>query len=381
MPETVTCDIAIAGGGLAGGLIALALAERQPRLDVRLIEPEPQIGGNHIWSFFDSDVSPDHRWLVDPLICHRWPAYDVAFPAHRRTLETGYNSIESERLDALVRARLKPEQIIATKAAEVTRDRIVLDGQRIIEARLIIDARGPADLSCLTPGWQKFLGQRLRIEGGHALIRPMVMDATVPQHGGYLFVYCLPFDADTVFVEDTYYSGGPDLAPDQLRQRIAAYAKGRGWRIEAVEREETGILPVATGGDFTAYWASGGPAAKAGLRAGLFHPLTGYSLPDAVRLAVRIAADPAMTPQTAEAYATERWAEQSYYRMLGRMLFEAAEPEQRYRVFERFYRLSPALIGRFYAGQSTLFDKIRILSGRPPVPIGRAMRAIMGQRA
>ena len=105
MPETIQCDIAIAGGGLAGGLIALALAERQPGLDVRLIEPESQLGGNHIWSFFDSDVAPEHRWLVEPLICHRWPAYDVAFPAHRRTLDTGYNSIESERLDAVIRAR------------------------------------------------------------------------------------------------------------------------------------------------------------------------------------------------------------------------------------------------------------------------------------
>ena len=40
------------------------------------------------------------------------------------------------------------------------------------------------------------------------------------------------------------------------------------------------------GGDFDAYWRSTGTdLAKAGMRAGLFHPTTGYSLPDAVRLA------------------------------------------------------------------------------------------------
>ena len=381
MPETITCDIAIAGGGLAGGLIALALAEKRPELDVRLVEAAPCLGGNHVWSFFDSDVAAEDCWLVEPLICHHWDSYDVAFPAHRRTIEARYNSIESERLDAVARGRLRPERIIDATAVSVDCDAITLADQRTIRARLVIDARGPADLSCLDLGWQKFLGQQLRIEGGHGLTRPIIMDATVAQLGGYRFVYCLPFDAETVFVEDTYYTDGPDLPLETLRKRIADYAAGRDWPIEAVEREETGVLPVAMGGDFNAYWASAGEVAKAGMRAGLFHPTTGYSLPDAVRLAASIAKNPDLTTAAIKEYSAARWAERGFYRMLDAMLFRAAEPDQRYRILERFYRLSPALIGRFYAGQSTLTDKIRILSGKPPVPIGRALGAIMGRKA
>jgi lycopene beta-cyclase len=45
-------------------------------------------------------------------------------------------------------------------------------------------------------------------------------------------------------------------------------------------------------------------------------------------------------------------------------------------VLQRFYRLRSALIGRFYAGQSTLSDKLRILSGKPPVPLGRALKVL-----
>ena len=118
MQDEINCDVAIAGGGLAGGLIALALAEKRPDLDVRLIESSPNIGGNHLWSFFDSDIAPKDRWLIDPLICHQWPDYEVAFPAHSRTLHTGYNSIESERLDEAVRAKLRPDQIIQHEVAQ-----------------------------------------------------------------------------------------------------------------------------------------------------------------------------------------------------------------------------------------------------------------------
>ena len=59
------------------------------------------------------------------------------------------------------------------------------------------------------------------------------------------------------------------------------------------------------------------------------------------------------------------------------MLFRAAEPDRRYQVLERFYRLGPDLIARFYAAQSRRTDQLRILSGRPPVPIGRAMRSLV----
>jgi len=70
------------------------------------------------------------------------------------------------------------------------------------------------------------------------------------------------------------------------------------------------------------------------------------------------------------------WKGRAFYRTLNAMLFRAADPAERYRIFERFYRLDPALIARFYAGRSTGFDKMRILSGKPPVALGRAVNAL-----
>ncbi|USI74363.1 lycopene beta-cyclase CrtY [Sphingomonas morindae] len=379
-------DLAIVGGGLAGGLIALAVRRHRPEARIALIEAGARCGGNHIWSFFDSDIAPAHRPLVAPLAQHRWPGYDIAFPAHRRRLETGYNSIASEALDAALAAALPLEaRLLGRAASAVTPTEVRLEDGTRLAATGVIDARGPGPSAALELGWQKFLGQTLRLSAPHGLARPIVMDATVPQIDGYRFVYVLPLAPDQLFVEDTYYSDTPALDVPALAERIAAYAAARGWRVAGVAREETGALPVVLAGDFAAYWNAGGAGvAKAGLRAGLFHPTTGYSLPDAVRTAHLVAgladwSGPALHAAL-HRHAAAQWRARGFYRLLDRMLFRAAEPAARYKVLERFYRLDPALIGRFYAARSTWADKARIVAGRPPVPLGRAMAAAAGAR-
>ncbi len=384
MASTISCDVAIVGAGLAGGMIALALKAKHPALDVRLIDAAPVVGGNHLWSFFGSDVAQADRWIVAPLVVHAWQGYDVRFPAHERTIDATYYSIESSKLDREVRRVLPAEALmLGRKVSGASATAVVLaDGDRI-EATGVIDARGPGDLSLLDLAWQKFLGRELELRMPHESPRPMVMDATIPQIDGYRFVYCLPFSADRMFVEDTYYSDTPDLDIPVIGARIDDYVAGRGWSVENVVREESGVLPVAMGGDFEAYWRSGGAhVAKAGMRAGMFHPTTGYSLPDAVRTASMLAGlsdfSGAKLHDATHAMARATWKSRGFYRMLDTMLFRAAEPEERYRILERFYRLSPSLIGRFYAGRSTLSDKARVLTGKPPVPIVRAVRAIAG---
>ena len=75
-------------------------------------------------------------------------------------------------------------------------------------------------------------------------------------------------------------------------------------------------------------------------------------------------------------YARIEWRRRGFYRMLSKMLFKAAEPGERYRILERFYRLDEKLIARFYAGQSRPVDRARVLMGKPPVPVGRAIQAL-----
>ena len=115
--------------------------------------------------------------------------------------------------------------------------------------------------------------------------------------------------------------------------------------------------------------------------AALFHPVTGYSFPEAVRTADHIARLPRMSGYAANAlaiHAHRHWHTGSYYRLLNRMMFRAARPEERYRVLQHFYRLPEPLVTRFYAATSTHGDKLRILSGKPPVPVHRALAVLVG---
>jgi lycopene beta-cyclase len=375
-------DLAILGGGLAGGLVALALTRRRPELRLAVVE-QAGLGGNHVWSHFAGDVDPSDEWLVEPLISYRWPAYDVAFPAHRRTLDTEYRSITSERFASVLREQVPAEVFVDGRVAAVEPGRVRLADGRQLAAAALLDALGPGDATTLDLGWQKFVGQTLHTAEPHGVSRPMVMDGCVEQVDGFRFVYLLPFGPQEIFVEDTYYSDTPDLDEALLRARIASYAQDRGWRVSDESRFERGVLPVVLGGDFEAYWRStGNELAKAGMRAGLFHPTTGYSLPDAVHLACLLAATGDLSQHALVAlthrHAAQTWARRGFYRALAAMLFRAAEPERRYQVLERFYRLSPALVQRFYAAESTWTDQLRILAGRPPVPIGRALRSLRG---
>lgn len=386
MPANIQCDVAIVGGGLAGGLIALALRKARPDLKLVIVEGGTSLGGNHLWSFFASDVAAADRWLVAPLVTYGWTSYDVVFPAHSRTLKASYYSIESERFDRVVRAAMPAGSILTGRRVLGTSARnVMLVGGDRVEAGGVIDCRGPAHLGELDLGWQKFIGRELALAEPHDLMRPIIMDASVKQIDGYRFVYALPFAATRLFVEDTYYSDKPGIDAKALGKRIDAWTSERGIAVEHVTREETGALPVTMGGDFEAYWISGGNrVAKAGMRAGLFHPVTGYSLPDAVRLASVIAnasdLSGAALHELTYGYARKQWKARGFYRMLSAMLFKAADPAERYRILERFYRLDAGLITRFYAGQSSLIDRARVLAGKPPVPVGRAVNAIRGMR-
>jgi len=386
-------DVAIVGGGLAGGLIALALHRASPGTQIALIEKGDTLGGNHRWSWFSSDLDAAGTALLDEFDITRWDTgYDVHFPNHSRHLPTGYRSLSSRDFAARLSDILPASAIRLNCTATALHEKgVTLDNGDAIEARIVIDCRPFAPSPHLEGGWQVFLGSQIRHDNEHGLKRPIVMDAKVDQlaprgnGGAYRFVYSLPLNERDIFVEDTYYADDPALDRDVLNARVAAYCAQKKWAGTSVS-EEVGVLPVITGGNFSAYLGSiripG--VAIAGARGGFTHPLTSYTVPIAINNALFIAdvirkdtrMSGAQFAEIIERRARAHWRQSAFYRMLGRMLFGAAEPHRRVTIFELFYRRPLATIERFYRVQTSLFDRLRILSGKPPVSIPNAIRAI-----
>lgn len=377
--------IILVGGGLANGLIAVRLLQRRPDLAVTILERSSAIGGNHTWSFHANDLEPEARRWMEPFVVQRWPSQSVRFRSHQRELKAMYCTVSSERfrdrvlsaIAAAPRGRIHHAcDVVAVEPMQVT-----LRSGETIAGTAVIDGRGFPQEHGLSLGWQKFHGIEIRTRAPHGLRAPILMDARVPQLDGFRFIYSLPLSRDRLLIEDTRYSDTPDLNAAAYHELLETYAAAQGWPIAEVIRSETGVLPVALGGNLERFFEGRGDVALSGLAAGLFHPTTGYSLPDAVRMADTVAGIDDLSPGALSSRMREislsTWRRRGYFRMLNRMLFKAAQPAERHKVFERFYQLDAGLIERFYADRLTAFDKLRILTGKPPVPVGRAIGAIM----
>jgi lycopene beta-cyclase len=384
-------DVVLVGGGLASGLAALALRRRWPRVRLGLCEGGATLGGNHTWSFFASDLDDEAAALVEPLVVKRWSGVEVAFPDHRRRLASGYAAITSAAFDPVVRAALAApgsDLWLGTRARTVQAHEVILEDGRALRAPLVLDGRGPGGASRWPEnrGFQKFLGLEVEVErvagkgGGFDPERALLMDATVAQHDGFRFFYVLPLAPDRLLVEDTMFSDDAALDPDRVRARIHAYLAQRGLTVKRVVREERGVLDLP--------WADAsvpplGTPVRLGARGGWFHPTTGYSLPFAARVACTIAnacvnRGPGSAPAALAQLYTAMQTQAGFARQLNRLLFRGGDPDQRWRILSRFYRLPRPCVERFYRLATTSLDRARILIGRPPegVSIGAALAVL-----
>lgn len=372
--------VLIAGAGLAAALLAQRLS-RTPGLEVIILEASGTPFGDHTWSFHLADVpKTDLRWL-EPLIAHRWSGQSVRFRDYQRHLSSGYASLTSESvrsaMERLPNVKIMPHAPVAAIGPHGA----VLEAGDRVEADCVIDARGFRQSHALALGYQKFVGLEVETEAPHGIVDPVIMDASVDQLDGYRFIYLLPFSPTRVLIEDTRYADGLEQDHRAYERAIQDYATQQGWTIARTVRCESGVLPITLAHDAERFWSEAPEdVPQVGMRAALFHPTTGYSLPDAVRVANIVAdawpIDSSDLASRIRMHALERHRSQGFYRLLNRMLFRAAKPDRRHLVLQRFYRLPQPLIERFYAGESTSMDVARILTGKPPVPIHKALACL-----
>ena len=193
-------------------------------------------------------------------------------------------------------------------------------------------------------GFQKFLGLELEFEAAARARAPLLMDATVPQLGGFRFFYVLPLSPTRLLVEDTRFSLDPRARPRRAAPRGAELRRraSAAWRARAAR----GVAACCR-----CRWAGRRTAPR--------------SLTAARRLPRRLlpSRDRLLVPGRAPARATHRGARAArrsstaiciaLHRAHARRSATragstgcsstASTPEDMWRVFERFYRLPEAL--------------------------------------
>jgi lycopene beta-cyclase len=368
-------DYGIVGGGLQGCLLAHALAWHRPEASVLLLERGSDLCGNHTWSFHETDVAEQARVWFDPLVAHRWPGYRVRFPGLSRRVEIPYATITSDRLReatlALAAERAGPAPagrlVVRTgEAAEVLSPTAVrLGGTADLTCRTVIDCRGRmAGGPPAGAGYQTFIGHEYRTGSRWPASEPIVMDVRADQADGFEFLYELPLGPDRVLLEYTRFHEEPACDEARAATLIATRLAEAGAGAARLIRTEQGCLPMP----YAAAAAREGASLAGGYAGGWYHAATGYSMPLAVRFAELVAqARPDRVAADVASAAAQDRLRRGFARFLNRLLFCLVRPEDRWKIFQRFYRVLPEeRIARFYAHRFTFTDAARIVIGRPP---------------
>lgn len=377
---TTSPDIVFVGAGLANVLAALRLSEVRPATDWVMVEAGDCVGGaafERTWSFHASDLTEDSRW-AENLATHSWDRHSVAFPGRTREIAGRYFSVRSRALHELAARRFGDRLLLNAPARQVGPGAVRLVDGRVIEAGLVVDGRGSPEDRRMPCGFQKFVGLNLKLAEPHGLRGPVLMDTLVDQSEGLRFVYVLPWTDRDVLVEDTYYANGPEIDEEEVVRRVRDYVEARGWVVAHEGERERGVLPIPLAGDFEPGFVPG--VAASGLRSGRFHPTTGYSFAAAVRFAGSLARVSRFDEAAAESLNAESrriWRRGDFLRRLNNMLFLAAEPGQRRQIMAQFYGRDLELISKFYRGDLSRLDQLKLLSGRPPISVTKGLAAFV----
>ena len=385
--NTQDINFVVVGAGLSGLILAWRCLSSNPNVSIIIIDSNHIIGGDHTWSFNISDIESSlHEW-IEPFIAHSWEKYDVKFMSFSRRLNIRYCTGNSNSLRACVEPFIKSGRlklILDTEVVKLTSSDVTTSSGKVVTGDYIFDARGFTSDDSIKIGIQKFYGKTIETIDPHNLKYPVIMDATVSQYDGYRFIYCLPFSKNQILIEDTYYSDGLNFDQAKYNKRIDEYIEANNWTEHKVIRVEKGVLPITLAVDSKLVGKRGvkyNEPIEIGMRGNFYHPVTGYSFPEAVRLASKISRTINSCDQNKlvnldleiRKYKLLLHRRNSFFRLLNRLLFKASMPSKRHLVLQRFYTLSENLIKRFYEGNIHKKDILRILIGKPPVPVLKAL--------
>jgi lycopene beta-cyclase len=355
----------IAGGGIAGSLAALAMARLRPEVPMLLAAEGSELAGGRTALLLEEGLADEERALPEPLASGSWDGCYVAFPGRSRKLKLRCHAVSPRRIEAAVREALRPEQIrLDAKLVAVRDTSLLLQGGETLSGDGALDARPWAQQTILEVAWRRSFGRHYSFSAPHRVDLPVLVDTTLSEGKGCGLFSCIPFGETRLLVEYAEYGAGPEMDAAAAGARLDDYVAKRGWRGGKIEGEESQSQPLPLGGDFGAYWRTGGArVAKIGARGGFLEPVTGSVLTDALRTALLLTRQRDFSGEALhdlfEEEAAELWRKRELQRGINRLLVQGGKGCA---ALEGLYGLEPALIGRFHSDGLGLFDRRKLIA-------------------
>ena len=375
MSPALDADVIIAGAGLSGLSLAVALLDAGLPEDARILLVDPRetlSGADRTWCFFDLvphafESAITHRWS-------RWRVRNGTAEVLRSSPGIAYCTIPGERfyevaLERLAAAGRRIELVLGVTVEHLEDRGDHVDVQTsagVLRARLAMDSRPPSFTRAADDGkdvnlLQHFRGRVVRsTEPVFDVDTVTLMDFDVSQADGIHFIYVLPFDAHTALVESTFFTERP--LPDAVYEAaIDTWLARRhpGVAFQTISHE-SGVIPMTTE-PFDA-WPSP-RIVRIGTAGGHVKPSSGYAFlavqrfvrEFAPRVVSALRAGGSAEPPAARSPRTT--ALDTIFLSYLRSRPERA-PDTFYRLFER---VPPAVLARFLSDTGTLADDLTVM--------------------
>jgi len=368
-------DVVIAGAGLSGLSLAVALLDAGLPEDARVLLVDPRStlsGADRTWCFFNLVPHP-----FESAITHRWSSWRVRNGIReviRSAPGIAYCRIPGESFYDLARERLAAAGRRVEIQLGTTVETIAGHGSHVdvhtdagvLRARLAMDSRPPALKRTADEGrdvhlLQHFRGRVVRsTEPVFEVDTATLMDFDVSQADGIHFIYVLPLDAQTALVESTFFTGR--LLPDAVYDRAidSWLARRHSGAVFRTVSHESGVIPMTTR-PFDA-WPSP-RVVRIGTAGGHVKPSSGYAFLAVQRFVGEFA------PRVVSALRTGGFAEPPAARGPRTTALDTIflsylrscpdrAPETFFRLFER---VPPGVLARFLSDSGTLADDLTVM--------------------
>ena len=405
--STRDADLLIAGAGLAGLSLAVALATAGATADRRvlIVDPRRNFPRDRTWCYWDVDPAP-HPFAA--CVSKRWPRWRVAdggAGVERSAAGLSYCHIAGDAFYAAALERLGRDPNVELLLGRSVRSlddspggvTATLDDGSTLRASHAFDSRpptatkvaadqrsavfAPTDADCgplvrSSPFFrvpdvrfsQQFVGHFVRT--GRPAFDPdsvTLMDFRVePVAGAIRFVYVLPFDETTALVEATTISEAP--VPDAAHAAVIGEYLRRvvgveNWHVTGTER---GAIPMTT---VPRRVAVSPRVWRIGLAGGLAKPSTGYAFlavqrfsRSAAELIVKHRDGPLPAPPAVRAGVATALDRIFLARLRRR-------PDLAPALFARLFAAAdPAALVRFLSDRATPADVARVIAALPKLP-------------